>query len=186
MFCVVTMHGNTTEETAGGGISFLCKYAISCEGRERLGQFSRRPLNVVVVFQNEFEKHLSGVDTASFPQAGEGLTNLTRSLSFKTGSVFSVILWSLTETTYLGNIWFSWEQRPFFCAAMSTAIPHLYDFTHNNCQYYLLQWKALHVSTGMFTQHADCWKTFSEPQTLILSTDTGLQHKAWAWAMDAH
>lgn len=26
----------------------------------------------------------------------------------------SVILWSLTESSYLGNIWFSWEQRHFF------------------------------------------------------------------------
>ena len=114
MLCVVTMHGNITEKIAGGRISFFCEYAVSWENRERLGRFSRRNNWILLVaFQNEFEKRLSGVDTAAFPQAGEGLTNLTRSLSFKTGGVFSVILWSLTETSYLGKIRFSWEHRHF-------------------------------------------------------------------------
>lgn len=137
-----------------------------------LGDFSIS----LVIFKNEFENHLPGVDAAAFPQEGEGPNNSTRSLSYKTGGVFSVILRSLTETNCLAIICgvFFLETQTFFCAVISTAIPHPWQFIPNNCHYYLLQWKVLHISTGMITRYAGYWKSFSELWTLTHS-----EYKHW-------
>lgn len=132
---------------------------------------------------------LNNICQVLFSQAGEGLTNLRSSLSSKTGGVFSVTLCSLTETSYLGNIWFSWQHRHFSvlqCPLLYHIPLTLLPTTASTicfsekCFISQQEWLPAMLTIGKVLQN--------HKHLLIPNTDTDLQckHELALWMLASH